>query len=357
MLVSSLAGFLFEIPSGYIADKIGHKKALVASRVCIVISTLFFLFSNSILLLILGGVFLSISQAFLSGTGTAFLHETLRALNRESEFREIQGKLSSIGFGIPIVTMMLVPLLVGISWHLPFLVALIFDIIGLVAVCTFVVPPVTQESIDEIKITNFRQVMHEAWQLNFFRYALFSGVLGGILFAVGGFRAVYQSALGIPVVWYGLFFGIGRGLASLLLWYSGPLQRILKTAVRIYGVKLFIFIVLISVLAFTENKVVVVCAFMLINGFQWGLNNIGYSVESIAHSKFKATLLSVKSQIQTLVGAGAALLIGYLAVEISYRHTFFVIVLILICILLPILYLMSKDRTGNVGDGGDGGGE
>lgn len=355
LLTSSLAGFVFEIPSGYIADKMGHKKALVLSRLFILASTLFFLLSTSIPFLILGGVFLSISQAFLSGTGTAFLHETLRALNRESEFREVQGKLSSIGFGIPIAMMVLVPFLVGISWHLPFLVALIFDIVGLIAVCAFVVPPVTPEHIEEIRITNFRQVMEEAWQLNFFRYAIFSGVLGGLLFAVGSFRAVYQSALDIPVVWFGVFFGIGRAMASFLLWHSGRIQRMLKTSVKIYGVKLLIFGVLIFVLALTENKIIVVSVFMLINGFHWGLNNIGYSVETIAKSKFKATLLSVKSQIQTLVGGGAALLMGYLVAEISYQSTFLIITLIFIFILFPVLYLICKDRNGGGGEGDSGG--
>src|SRR3989339_2032359 len=55
LLVSTLSGFLFEIPSGYIADKIGHKKALVVSSVSSVLSTSFFLFADSVSFLFLGG--------------------------------------------------------------------------------------------------------------------------------------------------------------------------------------------------------------------------------------------------------------------------------------------------------------
>lgn len=358
LLISSLSGFLFDIPSGYIADKMGHKKALVLHSILLLVSTIFFLFAESILFLVLGGVFLSVGHAFMTGTGAAFMHETLRALNREGEFREIMGKMSSIGFGVPVALMVLTPFLVSISWHLPFLIALVTDICGLIAVSLLVVPPVTPEQIDEIRLTNFKQVMEEAWRLNFFRYALFSGILGGILFGIGGFRSVYQAVLGIPVMWFGVFFGIGRAAASVLLWHSGKIQRALATPLRIYGFKLLLFFGLSLVLAFTSATVPVLIAFILINAFQWGLNGVGYSVEATGKARFKATLLSVKSQIQTLVGGVMAFLSGVLIETFSYERSFLIISLIMLVTLVPILYLISRDvrerGAGMIdGDGGE----
>jgi MFS family permease len=357
LLVSSLAGFLFEIPSGYFADKVGHKKALVLHALFLLASTTFFLLAESIPLLMLGGVCLSVGHALMSGTGSAFMHETMRALGREGEFREIMGKMSSIGFGVPIVFMVLVPFLVEVSWQLPFLIALVTDTIGLFAVCSLVVPKVTPEQVDEIRLTNFKQVMKEAWRIHFFRYALFSGILGGILLGISGFRAVYQATLGIPIIWFGVLFGVGRMCASILLWYSGPIQRGLRTPVRIYGMKLVLFSGLLLILAFTSVPVAVAIAFILINAFHWGLNNVGYSVEATGKSNFKATLLSVKSQVQALVGAGAALLSGYLIETVSYEKSFFILTIIMVLVLTPILYLIYRDRKTGVGgiSGGDGG--
>ena len=80
LLAGSLSGFIFEIPSGYASDKIGHKYALVISRVLMMLSTTFFLVANNVTFLILGSVFLSMSVAFHSGTDSAFIHETLRGL-------------------------------------------------------------------------------------------------------------------------------------------------------------------------------------------------------------------------------------------------------------------------------------
>lgn len=62
----SLAGFLFEVPSGYVSDKIWHKYALIISRGLMILSTIFFLIANNITFLILGSIFLSLSAAFHS---------------------------------------------------------------------------------------------------------------------------------------------------------------------------------------------------------------------------------------------------------------------------------------------------
>lgn len=193
-----------------------------------VFSSFFLLIANNVYLLILGGAFLSLSHAFHSGTGSAFMHETLRALGREKEYSKVMGKASSLGFAIPVVLMVLVPFLVDISYKLPFLVGLILDAIGLIVSFSLIKPPVTPEHIEEIGLTNFRQVIQEGFRLRYFRYATFMGIITGILVAVGVFRAPYQSLLEIPVIWFGGFFGAGRALASLMLAYSGRLHATFK---------------------------------------------------------------------------------------------------------------------------------
>jgi len=82
LLAGSLSGFLFEIPSGYMSDKIGHKLTLVISRVLMLVSTIFFLVANNITFLIIGAIFLSASIAFQSGGKT----------NREISRRNRRGK-------------------------------------------------------------------------------------------------------------------------------------------------------------------------------------------------------------------------------------------------------------------------
>lgn len=348
LLAGSLSGFIFEIPSGYVSDKIGHKQALVISRFLMLFSTVFFLIGTNVAFLILGAIFLSAGAAFHSGTGSAFMHETLRALKREHDYVRVMGKISSIGFAVPIIFMVLVPFLVSVSYKMPFLIALVVDVIGLLSAISLLAPPVTQEHIEEIGATNFKQVLREGYRLNFFSVALISGIISGTLFSVGGFRAPYQAFLGIPVIWYGVFFGAGRVFASLLLAYGGKIKKYI-TLPSFYGFQLVIYSFLIIVLGINSNWWVIVAVFIVINAFQWGLSGIdeGYQLDIIKSSKFKATLLSAATQIDQAVSATASFGVGFMIERVSYRYGFLYSGIVFIAILSPLyLYVVRRYNNG-----------
>ena len=348
LLAGSLSGFIFEIPSGYVSDKIGHKHALVISRVLMLISTCFFLLANNVTLLILGGVFMSASSAFHSGTGSAFMHETLRGLNRELEYAKVMGRLSSVGFAVPIVLMMLVPFLVGVSYKLPFVISLIIDLIGLAAVASLMVPVVPPDEINEIKTKNFKEVLQEGYRLNYFSIALFSGIVGGTLFSVGGFRGPYQMFLQIPVIWYGIFFGVGRIIASLLLAYSGKIKKYISL-LAFYRFQIIIYSGLFFILGLMPSWQMVVFAFIIINAFQWGLSKIdeSYQLEIIKTSKFKATLLSTGSQIEQAISAITSFGIGFLIDRVSYQRGFLYLgIIFFIVTLFLYLYIARRHAKG-----------
>lgn len=348
LLAGSLSGFVFEIPSGYLSDKIGHKLTLVVSRVLMLMSTAFFLISYNITFLILGAIFLSASAAFHSGTGSAFMHETLRGLKREHDYTKVMGKVSSVGFAVPVIFMVLIPFLVSASYKTPFLIALVIDVIGLLVAISLVVPPVPQEHIKEIGAKNFKQVLQEGYRLHFFSIALFSGIISGTLFGVGGFRAPYQVFLEIPVIWYGVFFGIGRVFASLMLAYSGTIKKHL-TIPAFYGFQLILYTFTILVLGMISDWWVVVTVFIIINAFHWGLSKIdeGYQLDIIRSSKFKATLLSTGSQIDQAVSVITSFGLGFIIERISYQYGFLSSGIIFFAILCPLyLYIIRKYRDG-----------
>lgn len=351
LLAGSLAGFIFEIPSGYVSDKIGHKQALIISRLFVLLSTILFLVANNIILLILAAVALSTGFAFHSGTGSAFMHETLKGLRREKDYASVMGKISSIGFAVPIVFMVLVPFLVSVSFKLPFAIALVVDIVGLLAALSLAVPPVQPEEIKEIGVTNFRQVIEEGYRLNFFVFASFSGIVSGVLFSIGAFRAPYQAFLEIPVIWYGIFFGIGRAFASLLLAYSGKIKS-LTTIYSFYKFQIILYSILIATLAAIPTWWIVVAVFIVINAFQWGLSKVdnGYLMDIINPSKFKATLLSTHAQIKHIVAAVSSVGIGFAIQRMSYQSGFLYLGIAFLAVLTALYAYMQKQRRAGVYD-------
>ncbi len=349
LLAGSLSGFLLEIPSGYVSDKMGHKKALVFSRILCLFSTVLFLVANNIIVLILAAIFMSAGIAFQSGTGSAFMHETLKGLGREHEYTKIMGKASSLGFAIPIVLMTLTPFFVSVSYKLPFMIALVIDCVGLAVAFSLIVPHVPQEHIEEISNTNFRQVMAEGKRLGFLPYAFLAGLISGALFTVGGFRAPYQAVLQIPVIYFGIFFGAGRALASLMLAYSDKIKT-LFTHNTFYGLKILLFAVLIIVLGLVETRWVVVALFVVINAFHWGLSQVStsYSMDMIKSSKFKATLLSIKAQLGELIGAIAGFGVGQLIQDKSYQFGFLTLGIVFFIIASLLYFFILKKDTHKV---------
>lgn len=346
LLIGSLTGFIFEIPSGFFSDKIGHKTALIISRTTAVLSTAFFLFADSIPLLVLGSIFLSLGSTFISGTGSAFMHETLRALNREDEYTAVIGKSSAIGFAVPIVLMATIPFLVEISYKLPFLIALVVDAIGFVVACTLTRPPVTPEHIQEVGITNFRDVIREGYQLHFFRYALFSGIIFAFLIANGVFRAPYQVFLGIPVIWFGVLHGLGRVFASILLAYSGRIKVLFGDVQRFYKFQIIVYTSLFLILGIVSTWWVIAGVFIVINAFQWGLSKLdeGYLLEIIKTSKFKATLLSAKAQIGELFTAIFGFGLGLAIQYSSYEYAYVLLSVLLLGTLIPLYLYIARNR-------------
>jgi MFS family permease len=330
IFLGNIAGFLFEIPSGYLSDKMGHKNALVLSRVLMTLSTLSFLLANSLAWMIVGSVLLSLSIALVSGTGSAFMHDTLQALGREKEYTKIMGRNRSIGFAVPIVLMVLTPFLVSISYKLPFLIALVMDLLAIIVTLSYVSPPVKPHEIEEIKTTNFKDVIRQGLQTGFFHWGLLFSFVGGITFALSVIRAPYQEVVGIKVIYFGVLFGVGRAVASLMLFYSGKMSFFtLKSYAQF---KIITYAILLGILGITENMYVVAGVFIVLNAIKWGMSQIsnGLMIDLIKHSKFKATLFSVKAQVSQIISAVVTLCLGWGIAMTSYPTAFFTLGLVLL---------------------------
>ena len=89
---------LFEVPSGYLADRVGRRATLMASQVAGALGgALFYLASDvehPLALLLVAQVFFAMWHACFSGTTAALLYDALQEHGRESEFprREAQGQ-------------------------------------------------------------------------------------------------------------------------------------------------------------------------------------------------------------------------------------------------------------------------
>lgn len=343
--LSSLATFIFEVPSGYFSDKFGHRNTLIISRIIIVASTLSLVLANKIWMMILSSILLSIAWAFTSGTNSAFMHETLRDLGREDQYAKIMGSIKSIGFAVPIVFIVLIPFLQSISYQFAFSVTLLTDIVGLLVAISFVKPHVAPEKIKEIGATNFSQVLREGYRLHYLRYALYGMLFVGIMLGIAPFRTPYQELIGIPVIYFGILWGLSRVVISLCSLTNGWVKRNVRFHTYLW-VNLILYVILIGSLGFVRHVWVIAGIFILTSGLYFGFSSVAaaYKLEIIASSNFKATLISVQRLGESIIRAIAALVIGVIITQGSYAQGYLITALMLLVVIIPLLIYLEYTK-------------
>lgn len=96
--ISAIAVFLFEIPTGAVADKLSRRLSLMLSGIFAVTGLLFYIVFDSFLLFAVAEIMFGIGMTFSSGADSAILYESLDRLNRTREYQKIEGHSASLIF-------------------------------------------------------------------------------------------------------------------------------------------------------------------------------------------------------------------------------------------------------------------
>ena len=125
-----------EIPTGYLGDSVGRRDTLVASKVAMALSLLGFVVVDSFVSYVVVYVVWGLGMALTSGTGAAWLYETLRESLGTEEFTTVRGKGNAIARWSAAVTTILGAVLYGLDPTYPFLAAGLLMLAGAGVVAT-----------------------------------------------------------------------------------------------------------------------------------------------------------------------------------------------------------------------------
>ncbi|MBN2142026.1 MFS transporter [Candidatus Woesearchaeota archaeon] len=218
----SLTVFVSEIPTGYIADRIGRKGSIIISAVLLISSTSILFFAESFFLLLLSYVLLGLSDAFVSGADSALIYDTLLSKKREKEYKKIEGRahffaemgvITSSLMGAAVITR-------GIKWTIAF--SLVGYVIMFFVALSFKEPkiynkiaplPLKKELLSLGDILK-RSLKHKVL-LGLFMYMFLVMGTSNVIFTI---YQPYFSDASIPLPWYGIIFAVMSvftGLAAL----------------------------------------------------------------------------------------------------------------------------------------------
>lgn len=97
-VVADLATTVLEVPSGYMSDRLGRRKTLLAAAVSYVLATGLLVVGDGFAQFALANVLLGAAWAFASGTDSALLFESLKAEDRTSEVEAMEMKAWRFSF-------------------------------------------------------------------------------------------------------------------------------------------------------------------------------------------------------------------------------------------------------------------
>ncbi len=233
---------LVEVPSGYFSDRVGRRTTLLIAMGAWVVAGWVFVLTASFLPFVLAQLGLAIGMAFNSGTDSALLYDSLKALGREDELATHEARAQAWGLGATAAAALAGGLLSGLDLRFGYALSAMSAALAFAVAWRFVEPPraralpvasqllaVTARLQDKplrwvfcfvVAVTVFNHVPYELFQPwlalllgdgagGYSRTPAAAGVVVGVSFALSSWASTRAPA-------WGERFGVRRGLLATL---------------------------------------------------------------------------------------------------------------------------------------------
>ncbi|WP_437308849.1 MFS transporter [Sorangium sp. So ce388] len=207
---------LFEFPSGYIADRLGHRRALVLGSVAILAGWLAYALARSLWSVVMAELVLGVGFSLISGADAALLYDSLREQDKEHEFTRWYGRMRSVA-QISSGSAALVAGFLYARWsRLPFAIEVACWVVALGIALRFGATARAQPRVED-HLGRMRAVVRGALVE---RADLRAVMLLGVVFALAAYlptwlMALYATESGASVTWIGPMWAVASFTTAL----------------------------------------------------------------------------------------------------------------------------------------------
>lgn len=142
-----LTSFLFELPTGAMADLFGRKKVIMAGRICSALSSILCLFGNSMWHFAFAFAISAIGYNLNSGSEEALIYDSMKLSGRESKYLKVNSRLNviiEIARGMAIV---IGGIIAEYSYSMSYIISVIIAILAMAPAILFVEPVLKIEEL------------------------------------------------------------------------------------------------------------------------------------------------------------------------------------------------------------------
>ena len=311
--VFSIAAIITEIPSGYLSDKIGHKRAIVLGLIVATFGMFVYTISYGFWMILLAEIVLGIGYAFVSGADSALLYNSLLAIKREDEHKKIESRLISIGGFSQAIGGILGAFLATITLRTPFFIEAVIMLITIPIGLSLIEPAVkkakdTSANIWQEMMQIVSYSLHGHKQLKWI--IIYAGTISTSTLAFVWFMQPYWQLVDIPIIWFGVLWAV----LNVSIGIFAPLAHKFE---EVFGLrKALISLVVLVAIAYmilglypTLVAVPAILIFYFVRAVQQPI--LRDYVHKIIDSDIRATVLSIKNLVGRLIFVVIGPILGY----------------------------------------------
>ena len=341
----SLTLMTLEIPTGYLADKIGRKRSILIGASLGFTGYLVYSFSFGFWHFVIAEVILGLSQSLVSGADSAMLYDTLAAGKQNDKYTRMEGRITSIGNFGEAFAGIIGGLLAVSSLRTPFYVQACVALIALPAALMLKEPPLlivkAKPGFKEIQ-SIMHSVLHGNVKLKWNTF--FSAITGAATLTMAWFAQPYFGQIRIPVSMYGVLWAVlnlSVGLAAVYAWKFEKKYGAARTVI-VFTLAIFSsYIVLPLMPGYSGLGILLV--FYLARGL--ATPTLRNYINIITTSEVRATVLSVRNFLIRLIFAITGPLWGWITDKYSLKSAIISAGLIYGFFALISMFFFLKHRT------------
>ena len=342
-IIWSVATLLFEVPTGYLADRFGRKRTLLLGTIFLALSWMATWFAYGFPAFVFIFVLMSASFSCFSGTEEALLYDSLKESKEEQEMTKHNGRLHSaqhlFNIFIPAIGAWIAHDLIESQ----FAVLIVINILSTVSalfIFLFLTEPRHVKDVTAYEKGIFREsfetIKHEPF--------LFRAAVNKLLIFIASFVTwrVYQPFLatqGVSVFWLGIFYILLHGIIFVIHQRIGYIERQFGTTRVLSWSVIFMASSLTGI--FITNEPWLLFIFILIAIiFEVAREPVfAHAMNRRIHSRSRATTLSNLNVFKAVLDIPILFLSGWLA-KINLEYIF--LVAIGLCVVTLVFFSIRK---------------
>jgi len=308
---------IFEVPSGIFSDFYGRKKTLIISAVMFILGLLMYVFTNEFAPYILASVFIGASQAFLSGSDSSLIYDSLKSLKREDEYKKIEGRAYAFQLAALGTAGFVGGFLTKINISLPLLLHAIAIGVSVLILLSMKEPPQYTTSTERNYFKHLKIAIKFSWNHPRIKWIIifYSAMMTSMLISHRLFQP-YMEGIGIDVSYFGIIYLVWLLFCALVARYAHKIESKIGVFYSLLIISIFASLPLIFA-GISPSIYIILILFFSEFAFGFAKPVIYEYINKHVESHNRATILSLNGFFQSMLLVIFSPIIGYLTDTIS----------------------------------------